>query len=181
MPACPGVLCILRTLRCALTCPAEAQLLCYVNHLLVCLVCAAQRACRRRRSHSSAAQGPAPVRGRCWPWGSHRPCRQHQGNLQGKGSCCECNYNRIIPALQVVGGLGCSQQAAYQNWSHLGCCIAPAGTMGSVSSFAHHCHFPVKVVTNQGVNSLQRGQQLCPDTTAPPSPPERPDMATWSR
>lgn len=118
------------------------------------------------------------------PVGTALPCRQDQGNLQGKGSCCECNYDRIIPAfplawapqVQVVSGLEWSQQAAYRNWSHLECCIAPAETMASVSSFAHHCHFPVKVVTNQGVNSLKRGQQLCPDTTASPSAPEWYDM-----
>lgn len=198
MSAFRGVLCILRTVRCGLTGPAEAQLFCYVNHLLVCLVRAAQRAWRRKGSHSFSCSGLCTrvVRGMgCWPWKSHRPvgtalpCRQDQGNLQGKGSCHECNYDRIIPAfplawapqVQVVSELEWSQQAAYQNWSHLEYCIAPAETMASVSSFAHHCHFPVKVVTNQGVNSLKRGQQLCPDMTASPSAPEWHDKATWSR
>lgn len=77
LPAAPQrVLCIPRAARCGLTSPAEAQLFCYVNHLLICLVCAAQRSWRRRGSHSFGCAGPCTRVGRGkgrWLRGSHSP------------------------------------------------------------------------------------------------------------
>lgn len=82
-----GVLCILRVVHCGLTSPAEAQLFCYVDHLLVCLVRAAQRAWRKRGSHSFSCVGPCTrvVRGKgCWLWRSRGPVGTALG-LNGPG------------------------------------------------------------------------------------------------
>lgn len=104
------MLCILRAVRCGLTGPAEAQLFCYVYHLLVCLVCAAQRAWRRQEGHSFSCVGPCTRVGRgkeCWlqgscsPVGTALPCRQDQGTPQGKGSCHERKYDRVSPAFPL--------------------------------------------------------------------------------
>lgn len=61
----------------------------------------------------SAAQGPALRWGRgrgagwggsCSPLGTALPCRQDQGNPQGRGSCHEREYDRVSPAF--LPGLG---------------------------------------------------------------------------
>lgn len=153
-----------------LTSPAETQLLCYIDHLLVCLVRAAQGAWRRRRNHSFSCAGPCTSMGK-GKGGSHSLIyRQDQGNPQGKGSCHQ--HNRLSPAFPP--GLGTPSAGCVPKLVSLS--MLYRSRRDSSVSVLLRSSLPLPCDSGHKT----RGQQLDKGAAALPRHPAQRGLAVWS-